>query len=224
MNQTITIVTATSSNHYRSLLQFLRSAVPTGHRVIVYDIGLTDAERAGLPSSVVCRPFDFSKYPDFVRLTSPDAGAYVWKPCIVYDVCQELGGIVIWCDSGNLLSDVASLVHSTTACGVYSSITSGSFQTWTHPTAIANLPNSHRFLDNPMRNAACIGIDWSNSSAQMLIHDWKTLALRQDISLPPGANRSTHRHDQSILTYLIYVYQLPRIDEKTGYTIHNDID
>jgi hypothetical protein len=74
-----------------------------------------------------------------------------------------------------------------------------------------------------MRNAACVGIDWSNATAQYLVHDWKTLALRKEISLPEGATRLNHRHDQSILTYLIYAYSLPTVDEKVGHTIHNDI-
>ena len=163
-------------------------------------------------------------YPEFVRLTSPDAGAYVWKPCIVNDVCKEFEGIVVWCDSGNILTNPNLLIQSAVTCGVYSGISSGSFLTWTHETARQHLPNSNRFLGNQMRNAACIAIDWSNPKARDLICEWKGYALRQEISLPPGASRSNHRHDQSILTYLIYSYQLPRIDHQTGYTIHNDID
>jgi hypothetical protein len=221
--QNITFVTAASSNHYRTLLQFLRS-VPSSYRTIVYDIGLSEQEANALPTNILYRKFDFSPYPEFVRLTSPDAGAYVWKPCIVNDVCKEFEGIVVWCDSGNILTNPNLLIQSAVTCGVYSGISSGSFLTWTHETARQHLPNSNRFLGNQMRNAACIAIDWSNPKARDLICEWKGYALRQEISLPPGASRSNHRHDQSILTYLIYSYQLPRIDHQTGYTIHNDID
>jgi len=221
MNNDITLVTATSSNHYKSLLQFLRS-VPTGIRTIVYDIGLTETEKETLPC--ICRKFDFSKYPEFIHLSSRDSGAYAWKPCIVYDICQEFGGIVIWCDSGNIITDIHIIIRSTLTCGVYSSITGGTFAQWTHPSSRSHLPNSREFLTRPMRNAACIGIDWKNSNAQKLIYDWKFFALHKEIILPVEANRSNHRHDQSILTYLIYSYQFPLIDEKLGYTIHNDID
>ena len=222
-SQNITVVTAASSNHYKTLLQFLRS-VPTGYRTVVYDLGLSEQEISKLPSSVMYRKFNFSIYPEFVCLSSPDAGAYAWKPCIVNDVCNEFGGIVLWCDAGDILTDIRALIRSASACGVYSGISGGTFVTWTHPTARQNLPGSDRFLNLQMRNAACIGVDWSNPIAQRLIREWKGYALRQEISLPPGASRANHRHDQSILTYLIYSYGIPRIDYQTGFTIHNDID
>ena len=216
----ITIVTAASSNHFRSVLQFL-GTIPQGVRVVVYDIGLTPAERSQLPS---VRSFDFDAYPPFLRLSAPDAGAYAWKPVIVYDVCREFGGIVVWCDAGNKLRNLSQLVTATRHCGVYSATSMGTFREWTHPTARAAMVGSEKFHRQPMRNAACVGIDWSNTQAQYLIHDWKTLALRKEISLPNGANRLNHRHDQSLLTYLLYAYKLPLIDEKVGHTIHNDID
>lgn len=218
----ITIVTAASSNHSRSLLQFLRS-VPNGIRTVVYDIGLREDEVKQLPGWVLYRTFDFSVYPRFVHLTSPDAGAYAWKPVIVYDTCKEFGGIVVWCDAGNILKYLDRLVLASKECGVYSATSLGTYRQWTHPTTLRNLPGSEKFFDRDMRNAACIGIDWSNANAQYLIHDWKTLALRQEISLPDGANRMNHRHDQSILTYLIYAYQMPLINAKVGHTIHNDV-
>jgi len=219
MIEGITVVTAASSNHFRSLLQFLGS-VPPNVRTIVYDLGLKPDEAAQIPD---LRTFDFSLVPPFVRLSAPDAGAYAWKPCIVYDVCREVGGIVIWCDAGNLLWDLGRIVDATRHCGVYSSTTMGTFAAWTHPTARARLVGSEAYADRPMRNGACVGVDWSKPTAQYVVHDWKSLALNQDISLPPGASRANHRHDQSILTYLLYAYKLPLVDAKIGYTIHNDI-
>jgi Protein of unknown function (DUF1647) len=219
--QELTVVTATSSNHYRSLLQFLRS-VPSGIRTIVYDIGLTKEEVNSVPATV--RTFDFSKYPEFTHLTSPDAGAYVWKPIVIHEVCNEFGGIVLWCDSGNIVYDVNVLIRLAKHCGVYTSTTAGTFQQWTFPSALQKLPSSERFWSRPMRNAACVCIDWSNERSPYFVHDWKILALRKEISLPEGANRSNHRHDQSILTYLVYSYGFPIVDEKLGYSIHNDID
>lgn len=216
----ITLVTAASSNHFRSLCQFL-GTVPQGVRVIVYDIGLSPSEREQLPS---VRSFDFDAYPPFLRLSAPDAGAYAWKPVIVSDVCREFGGIVIWCDAGNKIQYLPHLFQAVKHCGVYSAISAGTFQEWTHPSTRMLLPNSYRFDSLSMRNAACVGVDWNVPRAQYLIHDWKTLALRKELSLPDGANRSNHRHDQSLLTYLLYAYNLPLIDEKVGHTIHNDID
>jgi hypothetical protein len=220
MHEGITIVSAASSNHFRSLLQCLAS-VPAGVRTIVYDIGLRDDERQRIPGEV--RRFDFSRVPAFVHLSAPDAGAYAWKPILLYEICREVGGIVIWCDAGNLLRDLGALIQVTRHCGVYTATSLGTFEVWTHPTARRHLAGADAFLSRPMRNAACVGLDWSNPKAQYLLHDWDALARRQEISLPPGANRANHRHDQSILTYLVYAYGLSTIDAKVGHTIHNDI-
>jgi hypothetical protein len=221
MPEGITIVTAASSNHFRSLLQFL-GTVPEV-RIVVYDIGLSQYERDLLPSRAIVRTFHFDLYPAFLRLSAPDSGAYAWKPVIVYDVCREFGGVVIWCDAGNKLYTIHDIVHAAKTCGVYSAVSLGPFRGLTHPVALGALPGSNAFLDRPMRNAACVAIDWSNPKSQYIVHDWKTLALRKEISLPDGATRLNHRHDQSILTYLIYAYGMPTIDAKVGHTIHNDI-
>lgn len=220
MELEVTIVTAASSNHFRSLQQFL-SSVPSGPRVIVYDIGLTSAEASQIPSIV---PFDFDAYPDFVRLASLDAGAYAWKPAIIHEVCSRATGIVIWCDAGNIIQNLPELVRVIKHCGVYSAISSGSFRRWTHPTACSHLPKSDTFLDRQMRNAACVGIDLSAPRAREFVNEWKSLALRKEISLPDGASRSNHRHDQSILTYLLYMYGFVLNDNKVGHTIHNDVE
>jgi hypothetical protein len=223
MGSDITIVTGASSNHFQSLSQFLRS-VPQGVRTIVYDLGLQQHEIRQLPSWVLYKLFDFSVYPSFAHITSPDAGAYAWKPNLIYDTCNTFGGIVVWCDAGNLITDLAEIVRVTKECKIYTATSSGTFRRWTHPTALRSLPGSERFLERDMRNAACVGVDTTDKIAQYFVYDWKTFALRQEISLPPGANRMNHRHDQSILTYLIYSYNLPYNDLKVGHTIHNDVD
>lgn len=221
------LVTAASSNHSLSLKQFLRT-VPNNIHTIVYDIGLLTTELSALRAEfplVEIRTFHFDAYPSHVHLTSPDAGAYAWKPILISDVCKEFSNhYVLWCDAGNMLYDLSSTIRAIQQCGVYSSITSGRVRDWTHPRCLLNLVVPASYLDRPMRNAACVGLDTSHPLVRRFVDEWKSYALNKEVILPEGANRSNHRWDQSILTYLIYYHEFPLIDDKVGYTIHNDID
>jgi len=221
------LVSASSSNHVRSLQQFLRTVPHTIH-TIVYDIGLLSHETHALRNEfprLELRTFHFDAYPSHVRLTSPDAGAYAWKPILIAEVCREYANhYVLWCDAGNKIYDLPALVRLIQQCGVYSSITSGTVRDWTHPQALLNMVVPGSYLDRPMRNAACVGMDTSHPLVRKFVDAWRSYALNKDVILPVGANRSNHRHDQSILTYLMYSYEFPLIDDKIGYTIHNDID
>jgi hypothetical protein len=195
-------------------------------KTIVYDIGLLNEEVEELSRKfprVTVRRFIFDLYPEFVKLSSPDAGAYAWKPIIVSDVCREFpNDVVIWCDAGNKISNFQALCNITTQCGLHSAATSGTMRKWTHPHTLSNMKVPSEYFEKRMRNAACVGI--ASSRARELVQEWRTYALDKNNSLPEGANRSNHRHDQSILTYLFYRYEFPVVDDFIGYSLHNDID
>jgi hypothetical protein len=219
-----TFVTAASSNHFKSLCQFLGTVV--GQNVYVYDLGLSKSEVDHLRSTfnIAYRVFEFNKYPKFVKLTSPDAGAYAWKPILIADVYSQTSGTLIWCDAGNKLIDLDSLLKAIDDDIVYTPVSANRITDWTHPTALVKMNVSPLHLTKQMRNAAIVGFKRDNRSATF-ISEWRTYALDKDISLPAGANRSNHRHDQSILTVLYYRHVLPRNHMAgIGVTIHNDID
>jgi hypothetical protein len=218
-----TFVTAASSNHFKSVCQFLETI--RGERTYFYDIGLSSDESKQLRErfQVEYRVFPFERYPSFVSLASQDAGAYAWKPIIIADVYQEVNGVLIWCDGGNKIHNVEQLTHAIKENGIYTPTSSGTIARWTHPTALTTMnvpPGWHEFN---MRNAACIGFVKSPIS-DMFIKEWRETALNKDASIPDGANRSNHRWDQSILTYLYYKYNVRRVDDYLGFSIHNDID
>lgn len=216
-------VTAASSNHFKSVCQFL-STIP-GERIVFYDIGLTTEEAQYIQNTfqVVYRVFPFEKYPKFVHLTSQDAGAYAWKPIIIAEVYSQLkDGILIWSDAGNMISDVNALVGLIQPNGIYTGTSADTIKVWTHPIAIQEMGIPFTWFNYPMRNAALVGFV-KNPRSTTFINDWKNMALNKNISLPPGANRSNHRWDQSILTFLYYKYDIPRLDIQLGYSIHNDI-
>jgi len=224
----INIVTASSSNHFKSLCQFLKS-VPIEYNTFVYDIGLTQEEAIEIKNTfpnIKYRIFDFSLYPSFVNLSSQDAGAYAWKPIIVSDVYKETSGVLIWCDAGNIITDVNQfniLENLININIIYTAVSSRTVEYFTHPTCL-QIMKSDSFINNStLRNAACVGFKCNNSIAERFLNEWKSYALNKDASLPDGANRDNHRHDQSILSILFYRYQINPIDCYIGYSIHNDI-
>jgi len=219
----VVFVTAASSNHFKSACQFLGTI--KNQNVIFYDIGLTQTEADDLKNrfQIDYRMFPFEKYPDFVSLSAQDAGAYAWKPIIISDVYPEIHDILIWCDSGNKVTDASALIRCIQTHSVYTPTSSGTLSRWTHPTALAGLGVPKSWYGFAMRNAACVGFT-KGVYAESFISEWKALALNKEISLPLGANRSNHRWDQSILTFLYYKYRVPRYDDYVGFSIHNDID
>lgn len=219
---TITFVTAASSNHFKSLCQLLDTL--RGQRVYVYDLGLTSEEGSYIGSTyeVIYRVFPFDQYPSYVSLSAQDAGAYAWKPIIVSNVFIEIEGVLVWCDAGNKVTDPAALEQTVRSSAVYTPTSSGSLVRWTHPIALATMGVPKQWYDFKMRNAACIG--FLKGFTEPFIEEWRSLALNKNAILPLGANRSNHRHDQSILTFLYYKYNVKSRDDYVGFSIHNDID
>jgi len=217
-----TFVTASSSNHFKSLCQLLETL--RGERVFVYDLGLTHVEANHICTTfkVVYRTFLFHDYPPHMSLSSQDAGAYAWKPIIVSDVFAEIDGVLIWCDAGNKISDPVALEDYVRATGVYTPRSCGTLSDWTHPIALETMGVPSSWYGFGMRNAACIG--FLKGFADQIVEEWRSLALDKNAILPLGANRSNHRHDQSILTFLYYKYKIRCCDEYVGFSIHNDID
>lgn len=218
----ITFVTAASSNHFKSLCQLLNTL--RGQKVFVYDLGLTSGEGNHIRSmfNVTFRVFPFHMYPSYMSLTAQDAGAYAWKPIIVSEVFGEIDGVLIWCDAGNKVTDPDALEQCVRTSGIYSPRSSGTLSQWTHPISLSVMGVPRQWYGFNMRNAACIG--FLKGSADPLLAEWKLFALNKNAVLPTGADRSNHRHDQSILTFLYYKYNVKSRDDYVGFSIHNDID
>jgi hypothetical protein len=171
--------------------------------------------------------FDFEKYPIHVHLSSQDAGAYAWKPIIIDEVynSSKSTDVLLWCDAGNIINnDIHHCIEVIKTNKVYSATSSADIARWTHPTSIRNLRMPPEYLSYKLRNAAFVGLLCNDETVKSFVNEWKTLSLNKDIILPSGANRSNHRHDQSILSYLYYKFNVPNVDNYIGHSIHNDID
>lgn len=222
-----TIVTAASSNHFKSAKQFLRSC-PKDTAVIFYDIGLLEKEATDLQSEfphIQYRVLDFSLLPDFAQLTAPYAGAYAWKPYIVNEVYQEVkDGILIWCDAGNKIVNLSALCDMIKRSGIYSPQSSYSVADLTHPDCLQLMRVPQKCWTMPMRNAALIGVVCGDDIIRLFLSDWKDRSMRKELISPETANHKNHRWDQSILTCLMYNYGVMCSYDRVGVLIHQDCD
>lgn len=232
MNQKIILITGCSSNHYKSLLQFINSFKKYENEIklIIYDLGLSQSELLFLRNSfnyeVNC--FNYSKYPPFVNIKI-NAGEYAWKPILINEVFEKnRNSIIIWMDSGNLFqSDLNDLVCTIKNNKIYSPSSSGTIKDWTHPKTLKFMKFDDNFsLRN--RNGACVGFDCTTDWVEELIKEWTGCSLIKECIAPDGSSRKNHRQDQSLLTILYYKYHKEHkfeiINEYIGFTIHNDIE
>ena len=87
-NYNLTIVTAADSSHFKSALQLINSILnyEPQSKIIFYDLGLQeDEKKVLLDFKIKYKTFNFDSYPNFYRLEQKDAGAYAWKPAIIYE-------------------------------------------------------------------------------------------------------------------------------------------
>lgn len=226
-----TLVTAASSNHYKSVKQFLRSIpqvlfFPVD--IFFYDIGLTDKEASDLQlefPALFYRKLDFTQLPEFAQLTAPCAGAYAWKPYIFNEMYEEIkDGVLIWCDAGNKMMNLPALCDVIKKAGIYSPQSSYSVQELCHSDCLQLMRVPQQFWNMPMRNAALIGVVCGDPIVKLFISDWKERAMRKELSIPETSTRKNHRWDQSILTCLMYNYGIWCTYDLVGCLIHQDCD
>jgi hypothetical protein len=191
--------------------------------IVVWDIGLRSEEAEYIRDMIdkgevqEFRMFPWASYPPFFSLKT-SAGHYAWflspillfaillscyrKPIIIDTIASERGGYILWSDAGNsfssdTLEDIATQVS---LLGFWSGRVYGP----THPISWAYLENyTHTKIHTDHQcNAACVAFDTSVYHTKKIIEQWKECALHRDCIAPHGSDRSNHRQDQSVLTFL----------------------
>jgi hypothetical protein len=213
----LTLVTGANTGKYFDYLkQLLRNVIDIARknniiiRVVVYDLGLNEQEKEEIRYSfedIILEKFDFSKYPEHVSLEKYNGKycSYAWKPIIIYEVCEKYGGLVHWMDTRNLYTDFNFLIKILQINHIYTPITSGSVEKWTHPTCM-NYMNGHKYKNLHPRAANIVGINYDIDWVKDLIGEWKDLSLVRECIYPDGSDRNNHRQDQAVLTILYYKY------------------
>lgn len=224
----VKIVTAASSNHFKSVLQLLNSLI--NNTVIFYDLGLTENEKNHIKSlcNVIYKKFNYSVYPSFFDV-NVNAGEYAWKSAIIKEVSENFNGIVIWSDAGNIFYGIQNLVNIINENGIYTAIAGGIIKDYTDHRTIDILSKKYNiYSDLQNRNAACIGFNTSKDWVRIFINEWFIFSSNKNCIGPENYNRMHHRHDQSILSIMYYnyigIYNFSNICNYIDYTIHNDID
>lgn len=234
------IITGASSNHFKSLCQFLNTVVQYASdcHLIVYDLDLTKNECDFIQEILKKIPsysfekFNYSKYPEYFNI-HVEAGQYAWKPAILNEVLQNYPhSLMLWCDAGNKLTSSLQPVWDTIEKNyIYSTKTTGNVPFLMHSKTLEYF----KLLDEPRitswenQNGAIIGLNATQEIVRDFIKDLYDGACTLECIAPPGSNRENHRQDQSVLTLLFHLFfeKNPSLSKnlfEPPITIHNDID
>jgi hypothetical protein len=247
------IATGSSSNHFKSLKQLIRSFLDvypeddSRNQMIVYDLGLTEEQwlelNADLGSpKIVYRNFEFNKYPDYFAIQN-NAGEYAWKPAIIHSLLTEFTAdtqpeILFWMDAGNkLVEKMDVVIEFVRKNKIYSDRSAGNIIDWTHPSTLQfmGVEKDADLLNEGNCNGACYGFYLGEQWVRDFITDFYGLAIKKECIAPEGSNRTNHRQDQSVFSILFVIYQRKYRFERSncfdlkrwcypGYAVHQDCD
>lgn len=231
-NSKVIVVTASDTSHFRSSLQLIRSLQISNKNleIIYYNLGLTREEMLELKSyNVKIKNFKFDNYPEFFQLHKQDAGAYAWKPTILWDEIKNSNNLTIWMDAGDKVTKNLFFIKVLLLkIGFYSPLSNGYVYEWTHQDTLDKLNIDSYYFWKRNLNAAIIGVNPNNLKIRKFIKNWRDYSQKKEIILPNGANKSNHRWDQAIITTTFYrdfnKFIFPRTHKIFGIFTHQDID
>ena len=220
------VVTGASDNHYFSLFNLVNSFIPheENNHLIIYNLGLSpdkwDYIQQVYPS-LSFRVFDYSKYPEWFNIDK-EAGQYAWKPTIIdHTSLEHPDKKIVWMDAGNLIQNLKELDHYLDENEVHSAVSGGDITEWTFPATIQYM--NCTWIDRPMRNAACIGLNCKSDKMKDFIKEFHDSSQIKECIAPEGSNRTNHRQDQSVFSILFHKYGFHSGIHFLGYSIHNDV-
>jgi len=253
INKDFIITTGSSSNHYKSLKQLIRSFLDVYHeddsmtQMIVFDLGLTEEQWLELSrelssNKIVYKKFEFEKYPDYFAIEK-NAGEYAWKPAIIHSLMTEFTTetqpeILFWMDAGNkLVEKMDVIIEFVRKNKIYSDRSAGNIIDWTHPTTLRymGVDNDSELLNEGNCNGACYGFYLGEEWVRDFIREFYRLAITKECIAPEGSSRNNHRQDQSVFSILFVKYQRMYGFERSncfdlkrwcypGYAVHQDCD
>lgn len=239
-NKKVTIVTAADKSHYKSAKQLIESVQKTNKEVVVYFYDLENKSELNIKDitydNFIYRKFDFSNYPSFISKkffseydNSFKLGHYAWKGVIVNTVANEVSGILIWCDAGNVIKKELSLIKKlVNKKKFYSPISSNRVIDWTYPTLIKDLNLPDKFLRKRNLWSCFVCFDLTSKIGRKVAYGWSEWSQKQNLIAPNGSNRFNHRQDQTLITLLYYKLINQKLVPKTykifGLRFQQDIE
>lgn len=164
------------------------------------------------------RVFNWDSFPDWISIykTPQRHQGYSWKVISLVDIFNEWKAIVYWLDGGCVIRDgISREITMVRHYGLYSAYSDGTVKQWTHNDTQHFMVNNkllHHYVDGtkPMAMATCFIVDYSNATIRnQLMPNLLKCAYTQKCIVPRSCIRDNHRHDQSILTLLIYDLNIP---------------
>ncbi|MEI6067816.1 MAG: DUF1647 domain-containing protein [Methylococcaceae bacterium] len=210
-NKKITIVTAASSNHFKSMLQLINSIklLEKGKfELVAYDLGLKKDEKDffnKINPNISLKEFDYSNYPSFFNIEI-NAGAFAWKPTIIYYEYNLLkkNDYILWLDAGCFLTKSLFLVKTVLWLdGLYCTFSGNIIKNFTHVKTLETI-GKEEINTLKMFQASTIGLKVGSKENDALINSWYRNSCQESIISPKGSNLSNHRYDQSLLSIQIY--------------------
>jgi len=225
-----TIVTGASSNHFRSLLQCLKS-LPKGQNIVIYDLGLAADEVAQIQQYGHVKILVYAELPRYFDIHR-NAGEYAWKALIVrneWAVCRTR--FLVWLDAGCVTN--GDFLESWRAIlereHFYSPVSSGTILDWMHKQCANAL--GVRINENVRnRSGGVLGFDRQYEPNGKLVYRWCRWAYNKTYIAPRGSSRDNHRQDQTLLSILVHQWQQMKLytneltDVLVGIDIHRDCD
>lgn len=206
------LIFATGSNepYFQPMIHLLESLLPYKNNIniVVWNLGLTDEHIEQIKKYTDnIHTFQFENYPSYFDITK-HGGYYAWKPVIFAEMARRYKGIFLWLDARCLLTkNPLPLFNMIENNKLYSPISSGTIEKWTHPQTLMLLDTPNEFLQLPPRSGGVVGANLNIDWVIDFLFDCEKNACQKDIIAPEGSNLQNHRQDQSILSILYYKYK-----------------
>lgn len=228
------IVSASDYTHYESSLNLFKSLTKyeKNAKLVFYDLGLKDFQKKEFKQNfkdVEYIDFNYSLYPKFLSERDSDnkLGWYGWKPLIIKECIDKYGKNTLWLDSGCIITKRLNLIRKClNVKGIYVASSVGKIHEWTHQKSIRALKLPKKYLNKSNYAGGLVGFNPDKKNSINLLNEWINFAMNKEALFPEGSSRKNHRHDQSILTMLIYKNKSNFFSTRThsifGIEIHND--
>jgi hypothetical protein len=207
------VLSAADAGYFRCLLQLATSLArtqPAGTvRCVAWDLGITPEQRTDFVLRFPdwrLESFDFSRRPPHLRVRRHHVNTNAWKPVIVREELAAAGAPLLWLDSATVvLRPLGPVFEAVLRTGLYTPFGGGSpVAVHTHPETLAAMGAPAWVAQARQRASGVIGLDPARAPVRRLVEDWEAACLQERIIDPPGADRSNHRYDQSVLNLLLY--------------------
>ena len=230
----VAIVTASDDIFAETLFQLLDNLQKYNfhQELIVYDLGMKVEQVSNIKlkfPEVIVEKFNFENYPSFIgeRDDYGLLGAYAWKPNIIYETLKKYKKKVIWLDSANLINSKFIFVLIVLSYKkFFSPISSGKVKDYTYRDTLEALKYPKNKLQKRNLTGGFNAFDWNDRNSMEIATKWKDYSNVKEIILPVNSTKFNHRHDQSLLTLLIYKSKyfgyLPKIKKIFGIKVNQN--